>query len=307
MFQTNSGPKPELHLGYNMDDDSAVPFSTKAASDVLEECLKNTHESLKWFWQLVMGAALVTAVKEAYRITLDPASTQNYPGWIKIYAIGLLVGAFLPAFVRFYFGDSRYLDLQYLELRRNEDAVTFARELQFKLTKRRRCLDIAILMWHGVLFLLLASSLARPSVFILIYTFLLLTNCILLAISIRHSALRSAPDAEGLSLAVCIKFFLQRICGKDCFNKPVLEIYKAPLFWIANNAFAGFLMGALFFEFYKDEEYYMNLFVIFVALAILNSFLDLYAEREFYLPDFTKTFQDAVVERQSLKSKDYDI
>ena len=86
------------------------------AKQLLDSVLANTHESLKWSWQVVMGFALYTAVQETYTAFTGPAPMP--PDELGL-CLAIAVLAFLPTFIRFFYGDNRYLDLhEYADLGR---------------------------------------------------------------------------------------------------------------------------------------------------------------------------------------------
>ena len=147
---------------------------TETGRLLLENLLKNTHESLKWAWQIVMGFSMVVAVHSCYvpfLVVLDKlgiVSLESYAGQTptvqtSMMSLVLFFVVFMPTFVRFFYGDNRYLDLHYLELTHlanTKGAEEYLSELT-QFSGRRRMTDILLLMTHGMIFIFLGNACQR--------------------------------------------------------------------------------------------------------------------------------------------------
>lgn len=249
--------------------------------ELLLGLLHNTHESLKWMWQIVMGAALVIAVQSTYpsveiifnSIIDDQViiKSQNIET-IIIFCIG-----FLPLYFRVFYGDSRFIDLSYMEAvilkNRNMDkSVNFSQFTGFS-----RFLDISSLIIHAILFIYLSSSLDKPLMFIYLATFFLIFNSLwLVLIIVRNDFLIRIPN---------LKNYTQRMYARvldSCNEKPRND---AILFWVINNiTHSVVLIGVIILtQYYNLEELFIYLAAFFL---LTNSVIDLVVTWEFYFPNF---------------------
>jgi len=89
---------------------------TLTGTDLVRAILKNSHESLKWLWLIMMGESIVKAI-EKYSSLLHPEDVDNLFKLVNIFLTknSLVLISFIFVFIRFYFGDSRFLDLSYEE------------------------------------------------------------------------------------------------------------------------------------------------------------------------------------------------
>jgi hypothetical protein len=145
-------------------------------SQVSKEFLKNCHETLKWIWVIVMALAVERAI-ETFIFYIDPnTGAEIVKDWQHIHLNdALLFIIFIVTIVRFYHGDSRYLDRTYLESQ--------LRAVDPKLySARNRFTDFYLLLIHAFLFYVLAASQRNFSLFFLTYTTLILFNSIWLGI-----------------------------------------------------------------------------------------------------------------------------
>ncbi len=122
----------------------------------LNDVLKNLHGSLKWYWQVVMGLAIVKAVDMLYTSTVPKICDESVIAGLCFFLV------FLPTFARFYFGDSRALDKHYIEYQKwqsiNEKSIILSRVLRIIMG-----LDVLLLMLIGICFVFMAPSLANPN------------------------------------------------------------------------------------------------------------------------------------------------
>jgi len=97
--------------------------------DLVRAVLSNLHDSLKWLWLIVMGLSLVNAI-EIYAKLLNPSDATNLFDLMKMFIAEptIVFISFILIFIRFYFGDSRFLDLSYRE-------THYSRGLEMELDK----------------------------------------------------------------------------------------------------------------------------------------------------------------------------
>lgn len=226
----------------------------------LNEVLKNLHGSLKWYWQVVMGLAMVKAVDTLYISLFDKICAESE------IAVLCFLCAFLPTFIRFYFGDSRYLDEHYIEYRKWRPIDEYLADMCNKVSARRMVLDIALLMVIGIGFVFMARSLPRPRIFYSTFTVLMLFDMVWLSLTLRLSSNQAKTSIMHQ------------------------ERYDAPNFWVKNNFFHLVLMvPCLFWEFYtpKIRVYTFNVSaqeLILLALCVSNSIFDFAYTYDYYFP-----------------------
>jgi hypothetical protein len=223
--------------------------------DIINEILKNIHGSLKWYWQVVMGLAMVKAIDTLY----DSIFVKGTFLWGN-FAIPLFFLGFLPTFLRLYFGDSRYLDEHYIEYRKWRSDDEFFEDTKVKITAKRFKLDITLLMVIGILIVFMAKSLSRPKIFFAAYFALLVFDVVW--ISLTNPKPTPTPD----------KIELQ-------------ERYKAPYIWRKNNFIHASIMlasGLLWVRFDKPLD--TLVLILFVGLSISNSLFDILLTNKFYFP-----------------------
>ncbi len=237
----------------------------RKAQESLKAILEHIHQSLKWSWQIVMGFSLVAATQEVYMAIYEPVGI-DYP----VISACFFVFAFIPIFVRFYFGDSRYLDEHYLEFRVWKDVDIFMADLRAKLSKTRRALDIVLLLTHGIFFVFLAKSINNPYLFVINYFFLLVLNVMWLHIIARVEAKKNK------------KYGIER---------EENSIINYPRIWVINNIIHIVILGGILgFQFYYS--WFENSVLYWWCLVIIasNSGWDLYLTRLFYFPDLNEEY-----------------
>jgi len=183
--------------------------------DTLNEVLRNIHGSLKWYWQVVMGLSMVKAVDNLYVIWFEG---KPPPSLIEKASFSSLFVAFLLIFIRFYFGDSRYLDEHYIEYRKWRPIPEYLEDIPHKISKQRTSLDVLMLMIIAILFVFMAKSLSHPRIFFVTYFALLVLNICWL----------------------CCTMYLNS--NQRPTNIVKQERYDAPKIWIINNFINSFLM-----------------------------------------------------------------
>lgn len=225
--------------------------------------LKNLHESLKWLWLIVMGLAIVNAI-EVYSKFLD---TDDIKKSVEIFTIffnieSLVFISFLFVFIRFYFGDNRFLDLSYQE-------TQFERGLKSEINKYsgiKRLMDILLLISHGVFFYLMSSQIGDIQKFLYFFVILLISNVFWLLIQLLGGINAQHPDIDPL-------------IGNAKGSKPMI-------IWIINNLFFAILILQFIFS---NIEYK---FEISVFLTLLNSLIDITTTWKFYFPPLNLILQN---------------
>lgn len=252
-------------VGTRQKSNSADPRET------INEVLKNLHGSLKWFWQLVMGFAMMQAISMV-SITLLENPGEN--SWVPT---ALFIVAFVPTFIRFYFGDARYLDMHYIENRRRRPVEKFFPEVNVRISAMRWWIDVVLLLAHGIIFVLLARLLGTNTLlFFCFYVGLLLINVFYLLWTRRlapsgrpRRRLRDVPRTDG------------------------------PVWWIVNNTSHSILMTALIIWSYIQPVPLESLFwpvslvqidgpslqyFFLLCLCATNSIVDFVITRDWYFP-----------------------
>jgi hypothetical protein len=247
----------------------------------INEVLENTHASLKWSWQIVMGFALVEAVKLEYATIYDGGFLRTDAQFISFFLFCLV---FMPVFFRFFYGDSRYLDLHYLELRLKRESAEYLSELKHKLSLTRRLVDILLLLTHGTIFIFLGQSLNQPDRFLAWYGTLMVSNCIWLAASVRMNV-RVARKKE-LSVIDDPTSGQVRRETKILTEKTFPRRDDAPKFWICNNMIC-FLVLAIAWSCYQNAHLgRVGFLALCISVCIANSLADVIKMRHFYFPDW---------------------
>lgn len=233
-------------------------------TDLVRVILKNIHESLKWPWQIVMALALIKAV-EKYADTLDLSSLTNpfdiIPAFFNINTI--VFTSFVFIFIRFFFGDSRHLDLSYEE---TQYLHGLEKELK-KYSGFKRLSDILLLLTHGILFYLMALHIDSIINYIALFILLLIFNIIWLFAQYLYS--RASP-----------------------YNIPELLIgnmdrYDPILYWAINNFFSVILISIFLFWSYKYAH------IIALLLTIANSIIDFIITWKYYFPDLRQIHEES--------------
>ncbi|MFC1983555.1 hypothetical protein ACFLVO_00855 [Chloroflexota bacterium] len=164
-------------------------------SEASKEVLKNSHATLKWMWIIVMGFAVKKAI-ETFIYYIEPSTgAEVLRDWQHFYLKDVMLFIiFILTMVRFYHGDSRYLDRTYLESQlRTFNPKTYS--------ARNRFCDFCLLLIHAILFYSLAAHQRNFPIFFCIYGSLLLFNAVWLGImSLR--ALRKEDVKYPLNWAI---------------------------------------------------------------------------------------------------------
>jgi len=233
----------------------------------IKSILRNIHESLKWTWQLIMGFAFVSVVKEYFSIL-----HTTYEKGDMIY-INLLFFLFIITFIRFLFGNNRYLDERYVEFLykikdlESEEKNKYIKERTQKLSGKRRFYDIIMLLCTGIIFVILAKSLSQDkALFVKYFILLMVINIFFLSISVLWNIYIEVGHKKSLGNNLHQIIF------------SLFDYEKFPIIWILNNFFCVILFYCLRFRFQSNE------YLIFIVIFYLNSFIDLFATWNLYFP-----------------------
>jgi len=260
-------------------------MDTSPEKELLLGLLQNTHESLKWMWQIIMGAALVIAVQTSYIDVLNVLQSLTSNNTVitdrNIIVIMLLIFAYLPMYFRIFYGDNRFIDLSYMEavlLKRKdlEENVNFS---QF--TGLSRFFDLWSLIFHAILFIYLSTMLNQPFIFIYVATFYLAFNSLwLIFIVFRNGVSIRLPDMSN---------YTERMYSAVQGNINEKPRNDALMFWIFNNVVHFFLLVIVISTF---RHYGLGnddlLIYICIGLFLSNSVIDLIFTWEFYFPNLDK-------------------
>lgn len=229
--------------------------------ELVREILRNTHESLKWVWLIIMALALIAAVENFTEVISAVPIEKPFDLLSMLSTIATLTFlSFLLVFVRFYFGDSRHLDLSYIE---TQFRYGIESEVK-KYTGAKRALDIASLLLHGILFYFLAANLAAVEKYIYFFTVLLFANSIWLLVQLGFSSALT----QGFGKAEAIFGDMKR--------------YGVLIFWPVNNLVFGTLLILVTFSSIPYRLYWG------LGLTVLNSIVDFSFAWRFYFPNLSR-------------------
>ncbi len=228
---------------------------TLKGTALVRAILKNSHESLKWLWLIIMGESIVKAI-EKYSSLLHPENVNNLFSLVNMFLTtnSLVLISFVFVFIRFYFGDSRFLDLSYEE-------TLFRKGLESEIKKysgRKMFFDILLLLTHGIIFYLMALVIADPLHYIIFFIVLLMANTVWLLAQI-----------------------MVRVTNSRSYDEPLignLNTVFPMLVWIINNLIFQVIMSYMIFSSYSDKAIYALL------ASLLNSGFDFYFTWRFYFP-----------------------
>lgn len=257
-------------------------FDSNLDKELLFGLLHNSHDSLKWMWQIVMGASLVIAVQTSYediRLLLMLFEKENNNIIINsVNVVLLLILVYIPLFFRVFYGNNRYIDLNYTEVLISKQK-NFNRIIHLnQFTGLSRFIDILSLILHGILFIILGSVINEPILFIYTMLIFLVINILyLLFVVFKNNIKIHKPN---------LKHFTQRMY--DARKKHLKEKPRndALLFWIINN-FIHMLLLIITLIFSNTLG---NILMIYISIIILfsNSIFDIFYTWEFYFPDVEK-------------------
>ncbi len=219
-------------------------------SEVSKEILRNSYSTLKWIWAIVMALAVEQAV-ETFIYYVDPTTgVEIIRDWRHFYMKDVLIFIiFIVTIVRFYHGDSRYLDRTYLESRLEGFGPRRAP------SARSRFFDFYFLLCHAIIFYVLAASQRYFLYFFYVYIFLLFFNSIWL--------------------------------GTTYLRAPKKEDVRFPRNWAVNNIIHVYCLLSLYFLTNELASSYSHIAFFFLALS--NSFFDYFTTWSYYFPRIEET------------------
>ena len=227
-----------------------------------------------------MGLGLAISINACYSVIRE-AYRENSDYNISLFFIIANFLIFLSTFIRFFWGDSRYLDLHYREL------ITQIRLFQpgqiddefDRMTGKRRFFDIVLLTIHGTIFIFLGFS-VDSFYFYVGYAVLMITNSLWLTYN-KHLDIKKETIIEKINTQ-------RAALGQGgTLTKQIKTINSdyAPRYWIKNN-FVAFLLMAI--------TYVISLFIsgfpatllyaIMVSICVVNCILDFWKTWDFYFP-----------------------
>lgn len=256
------------------------------AFEFVNSILENTHSSLKWSWQIVMGFALITAVQQAYAALFEPSGFSD-----PELSFLLFVFIFIPTFIRLFYGDNRYLDLHYLELRRWNNPEAYLHELRYQLSSHRRFIDIFLLLTHGALFIFLSKAIGKPEIFFFTYVALMIVNVLWLGLTVALNKRIRVVNAHSQVKS--------RLVGNDQRSTSTPRRDRSPRFWIKNNIVALLIFGLIYLLRSRSQVEDETFFGLFIVASLLNSGLDIATQWGFYFPNLDEVYEDALREHDN--------
>jgi len=252
-------------------EDKAPEKEKLVGVPLVRAILGNLHDSLKWLWLIVMGLAVVNAIK-VYANLLDPSAITSPLNLVNMFISEhtVVFVSFVLVFVRFYFGDSRYLDLSYEE-------TQYRRGLRNEVKKYsgiKRFFDIMLLLNHGTFFYFMSFHMGNATYYIYFFVILMVVNVFWLMLQVLAGINALEQDNDPL------------IGGVKSFQ-PMLV-------WTINN-----LVFALAITYVTFATTGSNI-AWALALSILNSLIDLAATWKFYFPPLEQILEhaDSIVEKR---------
>jgi len=229
--------------------------------DLVRAILSNLHDSLKWLWLIVMGLSLVNAI-EVYTKLLNPQKAETPWGLARMFIVEptLVFISFVLVFIRFYFGDSRFLDLSYNE-------TQYSRGLKVELDKyrgRKRLVDIMLLLNHGIFFYFMSFYIGNTDYYCYFFVILMVVNVFWLLIQVFAgiNAKHQEPDP---------------LIGN-------MKGHNVLLTWSVNNLIFVVIISNIIFSDIPQRT------ILCVGFIILNSVVDLCLTWKYYFPPLRELY-----------------
>jgi hypothetical protein len=251
----------------------------------VDSVLRNTHDSLKKSWQVVMGFSMIVAVQEVYAIMFDGSRwvDPTHDDWQAV-TIAPLV--FILTFIRFFLGDNRYLDLHYIELRQWGDKEEYLDDLKHTVSPTRCAIDVGLLLTHGIAFVFLAKSMGEPARFIGVYVVLWAAIVAwlytMVSMNRRRKPLISRVES-GLIGA-------RREETESPRRDRTLE------YWIRNNLACLLAVAGLYWIHSVSAMDRSSFQYICFGVVLANCLIDFWGTHQFYWPNLVDTYHDAIHE-----------
>jgi hypothetical protein len=280
------------------------------------EILENTHDSLKWLWQVSMGSALAissyTAFEAFIYISRGSAESEKYflvqdyfdPKGVAIISILSYLFVFLPLFIRFFYGDNRYLDLHYIELRDlTKKDLFYFRDAGHRYSGASRFLDIALLMSHSIVFIFMGKSIVYPDLFSSLVIVLMGANiCWLLFVIYRNrnntkKYFITSNGSESLALNAVSN--TQKLYG-NVETRSICRSRDWVLWrWAMNNLAHLVLVVGILLLVYGGKISVEEYMYAFIVIMLSNSVLDFILTWEFYFPRLDELMKLSKMEQSS--------
>ena len=230
--------------------------------DLIRAILSNLHDSLKWLWLIIMGFSLVNAI-EVYAKLLCPRNVENSFDLVNMFLAepSIVFISFILVFIRFYFGDSRFLDLSYKE-------TQYSRGLKAELDKyngRKRTLDIMLLLNHGIFFYFMSFYIGDSAYYSYFFVILMIVNVFWLLLQVIAGINAKYPEQDPL-------------IGNMKGNQVLLK-------WSINNLLFVVIISYVIFS---ELPHRIR---ICIMLTILNSLVDFRLTWKYYFPPLRDLYE----------------
>nr|WP_281720812.1 hypothetical protein [Nitrosomonas nitrosa] len=181
-------------------------LSEKQAREFILLFAQNNHETLKTVWIVIMGAAVSNAASylsttlscDTAILGLASTPSSDCTGQPSLAQSALFFLAFMLIFLRFFWGDNRYVDWKYsqavsltssaidqvVERDSNQNASALFRSALRGYSSNSQALDIYFLIAQSIIFALLAGSIVDPARFQFLFIALLCVNIAWLVLGI---------------------------------------------------------------------------------------------------------------------------
>ena len=291
------------------------------AQSYIKRILLNERDVLKIAWIIIMGSALSQGALELSRIfpcLMSELSAELFKLAIPLsvttkaqisrectasayshsLVTALLFLVFIVTWLRFLWGDNRLLDAKYVEVltfvddgARDENNPELSNEFRkhfwFIISSFRRIVlvfDILFVIFHGIIFLLLAKNINNHDVFVLLYLFLLLFNALWLMLSWMASR-RKYYD------------FWKSYINQDRIGE--VTALKGPWRWAINNLVHAIILMLIlinlrYFLVFQDDQYWFYASISSAAIFFSNCLLDFLLTWSVYFPRVSKIYKDLV-------------
>ena len=230
--------------------------------DLIRAILSNLHDSLKWLWLIIMGFSLVNAI-EVYANSLNPQDVTNPFNLVKMFAVESTVVfiSFILVFIRFYFGDNRFLDLSYQETQYNRGLKA---EL-YKYSGIKRASDIMLLLSHSIFFYFMSFHIDNSTHYSYFFIVLMVVNVFWLWLQVFAgiNAKYQQPDP---------------LIGN-------MQSSKVLLIWSMNNFVFASIICCMIFSGLPHRV------GICIGLTILNSVVDFCFTWKYYFPPLLNLYE----------------
>jgi hypothetical protein len=231
-------------------------------TDLVRVVLRNLHDSLKWLWLVIMAFSLVNAI-EVYTKQYNLQDLKNPFDLVKNMFFTehtVVLISFIFIFIRFYFGNSRFLNVSYEE-------TLYRRGLEIELDKYsglKRTTDIMLLLSQGILVCIMSFYIGNSDYYSYFFVIFMVINVFwfLLQVFFNINARHQEPDP-----------LIGNMKGQQVLVR-----------WCANN----FLFIILIICVISSECPIRT--QIYIGLTILNSVIDFRLTWKYYFPPLLEIY-----------------